>query len=99
MNYEFRVSSWMMKELELSGNELIVFAVLYDYTGSAVGEYSLGYNFLVELTNASKPTVIRSVKELERKGYITKTKKSIEGEVYASFKTIVGGEYDEHDKS
>lgn len=90
MNYEFKVCSWMMKDLGLSGNELIVFAVLYDYTGSAMGEYSLGYDFLAELTNASKPTVIRSVNELERKGYITRTKLLIEDGRYNSLKTVIG---------
>ena len=86
----FAVYGWMVNRLRLKGNELMIYAIIYGFTQVEVGEYSLGYNYLVEWTGASKNTVIRSVNSLVSKGYISKTTKEINNVLFNNYRAVRG---------
>lgn len=67
----FRVHGWMRTLFDLTGTELLIFAIVYSYTGKggAVG----GIRFFTEWTGVTRPTVINSLQKLEQSGLITVT--------------------------
>lgn len=65
----FRVHGWMRTLFDLTGTELLIFAIVYSYTKSG-GDGVGGNRFFMEWTGASEDTVTRSVKNLEQAGLI-----------------------------
>ncbi len=64
------IDSWMMRELDLSGNELIVFALICEAGKEGV---SVSKPMLAFLTNTSVATVRRVLGKLSKRGYIERT--------------------------
>ena len=70
------VQGWMVTELNLSGTELLIFAIIYGFSQDGVSCFEGSWSYLAEWANASKSTVYRTLKNLLDKGYITKTERS-----------------------
>ncbi len=70
-NY-FVVQSWMIKELKLSGNNMIIYAVIYGFCQTDGQYFNGSLSYLAEWANCSTKTVQRSLEELEKLGYINK---------------------------
>lgn len=66
------IQSFMVNDLKLKGNELIVYAVIYGYTQDGEHWYYGTRGHLAEWCGATKDTVSNCLKSLVRKGYITK---------------------------
>lgn len=66
----FHVHAWMRMLFDLTGTELLIFAVVYSYTRSGCGGVG-GNRFFMEWTGASEDTVTRSLKNLEQAGLIS----------------------------
>lgn len=64
------IQSFMLNELHLKGNELIVYAVIYGYTQDGDHWYYGTRGHLAEWCGASKGTVSNCLASLVRKGYI-----------------------------
>ena len=64
------IDSWMMRELDLSGNELIVFALICEAGKEGV---CVSKPMLAFLTNTSVATVRRVLGKLSKRGYIVRT--------------------------
>ena len=70
-----KLNMWMATELNLSGNELIVFAVIHGYTASC-GEYHGGVEVLGKWTGLRRQHVYPFLKSLTDKGLIKQTRAS-----------------------
>ena len=69
-NY-FSIHAWMVNKLNLSGNELLVYAVIYSFTENGAGEYMGTQKYLMEFTGIeSNKTLYRLINKLIKKGYI-----------------------------
>lgn len=68
----FVVQSFMIKDLKLSGNNMIIYAIIYRYCQIEGQYFNESLSYLAELANCSKPTVISSLKKLIELGYIVK---------------------------
>ncbi len=69
-NY-FNIHAWMVNKLNLSGNELLVYAVIYSFTENGVGEYMGTQKYLMEFTGVeSNKTLYRLINKLIKNGYI-----------------------------
>ena len=67
------IQGWMVTELKLSGNELIVYAIIYGFSQSGIDQKFTGsIRYLSEWTNTTKQTVMNCLKSLVDKGYIEK---------------------------
>lgn len=71
MKKSFLVEIWMMKDLGLSGNELLMYAYLHDVTKKGKEVFDGGYTELSGAMNMTVPTVYNIIKRLRDKGYIT----------------------------
>ena len=89
-NNYYIVSGWMLNKLNLKGNELDIYAIIYGFSqdGSAF-EGSLQY--LADWTNSTRQGVIKNIKSLLDKGLIKREAAKINGKdgykYYALFGT------------
>lgn len=69
-NY-YVVQSFMVKELKLKGNELVVYAIIYGFSQND-GSYNGSLQYLSDWTNCTKQGVMKILKSLLDKGLINK---------------------------
>ena len=70
-NY-YLVFYWMINELGLKGAELPVFAIIHSFSQDGVGKFTGSLNYLADFSGLTKQGVIKVLKKLIDKGYITK---------------------------
>lgn len=66
------IQSFMVNELNLKGNELIVYAVIFGFSQTENQVFNGGLQYLAEWTNSTKQSVINCLKSLQEKGFIEK---------------------------
>ncbi len=82
------IQGWMVSEIGLSGNELLVYAIIYGFSQDGEGEFTGSLRYLMDWTGASKNTVMRALVSLEEKGLISKQKITTNGVVLCKYKAI-----------
>lgn len=75
-NY-FVVQGFMCNEMGLTGNELLVYAIIYGFSQDGYSRFRGGRSYLSQTLNISKPTVDKALKSLIDKGYVIKVDVSI----------------------
>jgi DNA-binding MarR family transcriptional regulator len=70
-NY-INIQGWMINELKLKGNELILYAIIYGFTQDGETEYKGSLSYLSESLCITKRCVINLLKSLVDKGLIMK---------------------------
>lgn len=73
------IQSFMVSDLHLKGNELLVYAIIYGFSQTDGTSFSGGLQYLMDWTNSSKQGVINNLKSLIEKGLITKTVSQVGG--------------------
>lgn len=66
------IESWMTGELNLSGNELLVFALIYGFCQDGDSEFFGSRRYIAEMFNITLPTVDKALKSLITKGLLIK---------------------------
>ena len=66
------VQGWMCNELELKGNELLIFAMIHGFSQDGVSKFHGGRKYIAETFNISLPTVDKALQNLVEKSYINK---------------------------
>ena len=85
-NY-YQVSGWMINELNLKGNELLIYAIIYGFTQSC-NCFSGGLSYLEDFIGATKPTVILALKKLTEKGLLQKEKITTDKGICCVYKAV-----------
>lgn len=62
-NY-YSVQGWMVKDLNLKGNELAVFAIIYGFSQDNETWFTGSLNYLCEWLTTSRPTTIEILKKI-----------------------------------
>lgn len=68
----YLIGGWMINRLGLKGTALQVFAIVYGFSQDGEGIFSGSLQYLCDFTNASKPTIIKALKELVDAGLLIK---------------------------
>ena len=84
------IEGWMRTSLNLSGNELIVFAVIYQFSQGKAGRYIGGLPYLADWCGCHADTARRAVRNLEERGLIIAQRGEVNGIPYCNY--IVCGE-------
>lgn len=63
---------WMINQLELKGNELRIYAIIYGFSQTDGTWFSGGLQYLADWVSGTKQGVIKNLKALEEKGCIEK---------------------------
>lgn len=77
-NY-FTVSGWMLNRLELKGVALHVFSIIYGFSQDGESCFTGSLQYLMDFTNASKPTIIKALKELVERKFVVKIENEMNG--------------------
>ena len=92
------IQGWMCNELELKGNELLVYALIYGFSQDGESSFFGGRKYIAETFNISLPTVDKALQSLLDKGYIIKhisgdyiTPDSYKAELNIVVKKLYGG--------
>lgn len=75
----FLVSGWMINRLNLKGVALQVFSIIYGFSQDGESYFTGSLQYLMDFTNASKPTIIKALKELVEAGFLLKTENEMNG--------------------
>ena len=67
------IQGWMRTDLKLSGNELIVYAIIYGFSQNEQGTFTGSLQYLADWVGCSKRTVMRTLNSLVEEKFITKT--------------------------
>lgn len=73
------IQGWMITELDLKGNELLIYACIYGFTQKENQSFHGSLQYLSDWTNLSKRNVIERIKALIDKGLIVKNERTING--------------------
>ena len=84
-NY-YQISGWMLNRLGLKGAELQIFAIIYGFSQDGESVFSGSLNYLCDWVGASRPTVIKALKELVSKEYIIKETHEVNNVTFNRYK-------------
>ena len=85
----FPVQGWMVTKLKLKGRELLLFALIHNFT-QKYGCYRGTLSYLEEWISSPKQSIVRWLRDLADRGYITKTKDGTGSIEYRSHKVTPG---------
>lgn len=78
--------SWMVSDLNLSGNELLIFALIYGFCQDGDSEFYGSRRYIADMFNISLPTVDKAIKNLISKQFIIKQHLNINNVSYNTYK-------------
>ena len=80
------VQGWMMSELNLSGNELTCYAIIFGATQGGQTWFKESRNYLSEWMNVTLPTVDKALSSLTEKGFLSKKSEFVNGVKFNSYR-------------
>lgn len=84
-NNHFTVAGWMVTDLHLEGWELLVFALVYNFSQGSAGTYTGGTRYLCEWFGLTKPTVLKYLASLCEKGYLVREEQEVNGVQFVNY--------------
>lgn len=66
------IQGWMINELGLKGNDLLIYAIIYSFSQDGNSKYLGGIEYLMNWTKSTKQGVIKNLKSLLEKNLIFK---------------------------
>lgn len=95
VNTFYTILPFMVNDLKLSGNELLIYAIIYGFSQDGESWFYGSREYVSGCTNISKASVTRCLKALTEKGYIERKevtdKKGTHVEYRASKESLQGG--------
>lgn len=85
------IQGWMVTDLKLKGNELIVYAIIYGFSQDNESLFYGSRSYLAEWCNVSLPTIDSALKGLLDKKLIKKQQETINGVSFNRYKVSLGG--------
>jgi hypothetical protein len=82
------IQSFMVKDLELKGNELLIYAIIYGFSQTSNQEFTGSLQYLANWTNSSKQGVLKNLKNLQDKGLVIKCEKNVYGVNACTYKAV-----------
>lgn len=79
------IQGFMVKELGLTGNELIAYALVYGFSQDDESEFKGSLNYVAEWLNCSRTTAFNLLSKLADDGFIKKTEKTINGVKFCNY--------------
>ena len=81
------IQGWMVNELNLKGNELIIYAIIYGFSQLENQKFTGSLQYLADWTNSTKQGVINNLKSLIEKNLIIKEEKIINAVKFCEYHT------------
>lgn len=71
-NAYYTVQAWMVNDLNLHGNELALYAIIYGFSQDGRSEFVGSISYVMEWLGCSRPTAIKTLASLVNRGLIVK---------------------------
>ena len=82
---------WMREDLDLKGNELLVYALIHGFSQEAQGCFFGSLEYISKACGCSKPTVIDTLKKLRERGLIHKRELTENNVKMCQYSIVLGG--------
>lgn len=82
------VQGWMINDLNLNGNELLAYALIYGFTKDGESEYTGSINYLSNWLNCTRKTAINVLQDLVSKNLIKKTQIEVNKVIFNKYSII-----------
>lgn len=79
------IQGWMVNDLKLTGNELLVYAVIYGFSQDGETKYTGSRQYLADWCGCSKPTIQAALNKLTERGLIIKDEIFSNGVKYCTY--------------
>ena len=73
------IQDWMIADLQLKGNELLTYALIYGFSQDGESEFKGSLKYISEFLGVSKSTAQRSIEKLVDRGIVEKRVEEISG--------------------
>ena len=73
------IQDWMISDLQLKGNELLTYALIYGFSQDGESEFKGSLKYISEFLGVSKRTAQRSIEKLVDRGIVEKRVEEISG--------------------
>lgn len=83
-NY-INIQGWMVSDLKLKGNDLLIYAIIYGFTQDGENRFKGSLKYLADWTNSTKQGVIKCLKSLCDRGLIGKKENVINGVKFCEY--------------
>lgn len=87
------IQDWMISDLQLKGNELLTYALIYGFSQDGESEFKGSLKYISEFLGVSKSTAQRNLENLANRGVIEKRVEEISG---VKFNRYIAHEKAEH---
>jgi predicted transcriptional regulator len=85
-NNYLTIQGWMVSKLGLSGNDLLVFALIYGFSQDGETEFTGSINYITRWLNCSRPTAIKALKNLTENNILEKSTITMNGVSFNRYK-------------
>lgn len=87
------IQGWMVSELGLKGNELLIYAIIYGFSQDGESRFTGSLRYLCDWTNSTKTGVSKCLQSLVLNGYLVKTDIIKSGVKFCEYHTtkVMGG--------
>jgi hypothetical protein len=89
-NNYLTIQGWMVSKLGLSGNDLLVFALIYGFSQDGETEFTGSINYITRWLNCSRPTAMKALRVLTEKSFICKSTVTMNGVSFNRYKVNLG---------
>lgn len=84
-----KVHEWMISKLKLSGNELLTYAIIYDFSQDGKGVFSETSWYLAHTLYTTREAALRILKRLVEKKHLIKIDKIVNGVRRCDYKAVI----------
>lgn len=85
------IQGWMVSDLELKGNELLVYAIIYGFSQDGQNKFTGSLQYLADWTNSTKQGVQKNLKSLVDRGLLLKEDYVVSGVKLCKYYAVVDG--------
>ena len=80
------IQGWMITDLNLKGNDLLIYAIIYGFTQDGQQWFEGSRQYLAEWCNSTKKGISKNLDSLTKKGYIIKEEQVINNVKFCKYK-------------
>ena len=85
-NNYITIQGWMITDLKLSGNQLLLFALIFGFCQDGKSKFTGSINYVCDWLGCTRPTAIKALQVLQEKGLIEKQQEKRNNVTFNSYK-------------
>lgn len=82
------IQGWMISDLGLKGNDLVIYACIYGFSQVEWQTYEGSVQYLADWTNSTKRGVMKNLKSLTERGFLKKEERTVNGVKTCKYRAI-----------